>query len=591
MTIWDLRKGDADDDRMSPGGRGMRAIVLSALFEFNVVQAALAFVFLILVPALLVGLIPSLLSTYGTLVGTSLARIWTEPLLAIVLIALLAFVTYKWGRWRYASAASNLWKLHYTLVFPIFVLVREVVKIAGERWLGPDATIAELMARRRLATIVSGGLFAGVSLAIAAALILTTGIVSVSLATASPRMIVRAALIDGAMVLALSTVVASLYWTWRELSVPAPEAASAAESTARVSSSREVLRVAHLSDPHLVGSRHDFRMEPGTHGPQGNARWEATVAHLAEMNRTSPFDWILITGDVTDTGARAEWVEFLDHAEAYPDLRERMLILPGNHDVNICDRWNAGRLEMPWSARFALRKLRFVLAADRIQGRRVHLVCPDTGELKQTLHETLRDGERMSRLQAFARDGDFRGRWLVAELWRDLFPMVVPPGTDGRPGVVLLNSCADSHMALTNGIGAVEPRQLEALKALMDRNADANWLIGLHHQITEYAAFGIPLQERFGLSLINAPDVLASIGQRARQVVVLHGHRHRNWVGACGALKLCSAPSLTLGAHDAKYGPGLFLVHEMVWDDAGGMSVLVTDTVAVPDAAHGRGQS
>lgn len=581
MAIWDLRKGDADDDRMSPGGRGMRAIVLSALFEFNVVQAALAFVFLVLLPAFLVGLVPSLLQTYGTVVTTSVRRLWSEPIWAIVMIAALGFVTYKWGRWRYTSAARSLWKLHYTLVFPIFVLGREAIKIAGERWLGPDATLADLMARRRLGTIVSGGLFAGISLAIAAALILTTGIVSVSLATASPRMIARAAVIDGVMVLAISTVVASLYWTWRELSVPPPEAAKKEMGTPET---QGVLRVAHLSDLHLVGSRHDFRMEPGTRGPQGNVRWQATAAHLAEMDRAAPFDVILITGDMTDTGARAEWVEFLEQIDANLALRERVLIVPGNHDVNICDRWNAGRLEMPWSAGFALRKLRFILAADQIQGERVHLVCARTGELKQTLHQALRDGDRMQRLQALARDGDIRGRWLVSQIWRDLFPMVAPPGADGRPGVILLNSCADSHMALTNGIGAIEPRQLQALERLMTRHGEARWLIALHHQVTEYAAFGIPLKERFGLSLINAPDLLASIGSRARQAVVLHGHRHRNWVGMCGALQLCSVPSSTLGAHDTKYGPGLFHLHEIAWGAPDRIWVAATETVAVPDA-------
>src|SRR5690606_7094678 len=100
--------------------------------------------------------------------------------------------------------------------------VREVIKLAGERWLGPHATLAELMRRRRLGTIVAGSLFAAVSLALATTLILTTGIVSVSLATASPRLIVRAALVDGLMVLAISMVAASVYWAWRELAVPTP---------------------------------------------------------------------------------------------------------------------------------------------------------------------------------------------------------------------------------------------------------------------------------------------------------------------------------------------------------------------------------
>lgn len=579
MPIWDLREGDADDDRMSPGGRGMRAIVLSALFEFNVVQAAVAFTLLVLVPAFLVGLLPSFLATYGTLLKTSVLRLWAEPLPAILLVAALLFVAYKWGGLRYASTARNLWKLHYTLVFPIFVLVREVIKIAGERWLGPHATLDELMARRRLGTIVAGGLFAGVSLAIATSLILTTGIVSVSLATASPSLIVRAALIDGLMVLAVSMVAASLYWAWRELAVPTP--ALAAEDVPPPSEGR-ALRVAHLSDLHLVASRHEFRMEPGTRGPQGNARWRSAAARLADIDRTEPLDWILITGDITDTGARAEWVEFLDQLDAHSALRDRVMIVPGNHDVNIADRWNAGRLEVPWGAGMALRKLRFIAAADLLQGKRVHVVDHDTGQLGATLHDTLREGDRAERLAALARDGAFRGRLLVSRLWRDIFPLVVPPGLDGRPGIVLLNSCTDSHMALTNGIGAIEPRQLRALRRVMAGFGTAKWLVALHHQVTEYAAFGIPLKERFGLSLINAPELLASIADHARRTVVLHGHRHRNWIGACGDLKLCSAPSATLGAHDSKYASGLFHLHAIAFDDADRIAVTATETVVVP---------
>jgi hypothetical protein len=580
MPIWDLRQGDADDDRMSPGGRGMRAIVLSALFEFNVVQAAVAFTMLVLVPALLIGLIPSILTTYGMLLKTSVLRLWAEPLPAVLLVAALGIAAYLWGERLYTAATRNLWQLHYTLVFPIFVLVREAIKVVGERWLGPHATLAELMLRRRTGTIIAGGLFAGIAFVIATTLLLTEGIVSVSLASASPWSIARAALIDGLIVLSVSTVAASVYWAWRELAVPTP---AVEEGKADAALPGHTLRVAHLSDLHLVGSRHDFRMEPGTRGPQGNERWRTAMARVAEIHQKTPLDWILITGDVTDTGTRAEWVEFLDQIDAHPGLRDRVLILPGNHDVNIADRWNAGRLEMPWSAGLALRKLRFIVAADQLQGERVHLVDHVTGKLGPTLSDTLRDGKRLERLRALASDGSFRGRWLVPQLWRDLFPLVVPPEPDGRPGIVLLNSCTDSHMALTNGIGAIEPDQLQALKRLMAGFGDAKWLIALHHQVTEYAEFGIPLKERFGLSLINAADLLTSIGDHARQVVVLHGHRHRNWIGVCGELKLCSAPSATLGAHDAKYAQGLFHLHEISYGNADHIAIAGTETVVVAD--------
>ena len=42
--LWDLRRGDADDDRSSPHGRGWRALAISTALEFNYLTAAIAFV-------------------------------------------------------------------------------------------------------------------------------------------------------------------------------------------------------------------------------------------------------------------------------------------------------------------------------------------------------------------------------------------------------------------------------------------------------------------------------------------------------------------------------------------------------------------
>ena len=77
MTIWDLRRGDADDDRLSPGGRGLRSIILSTLFEFNLLQGALAFLLLILLPALLIGLVHHGI-TYGAVAKGTVTRLLDE---------------------------------------------------------------------------------------------------------------------------------------------------------------------------------------------------------------------------------------------------------------------------------------------------------------------------------------------------------------------------------------------------------------------------------------------------------------------------------------------------------------------------------
>ena len=51
----------------------------------------------------------------------------------------------------------------------------------------------------------------------------------------------------------------------------------------------------------------------------------------------------------TDAGRSAEWAEFLDAIAPHPELAESMLILPGNHDLNIVDRANPARLDLPTS--------------------------------------------------------------------------------------------------------------------------------------------------------------------------------------------------------------------------------------------------
>ena len=83
-SILDLRRGDADDDRTSPYGRGWRSIVISTALESNYLTASIAFVALIIVPALLVGIAaPLLLRTAGPRSARSVAVIRSHPFAAL----------------------------------------------------------------------------------------------------------------------------------------------------------------------------------------------------------------------------------------------------------------------------------------------------------------------------------------------------------------------------------------------------------------------------------------------------------------------------------------------------------------------------
>jgi hypothetical protein len=577
MALLDLKRGDADDDRLSPGGKGLRAIILSTLFEFNFLQGIIAFLLLVVLPALLVGLLPSVARTYGAVLADAVFRLRDELIPAATIIVLCGLAAYWWGSSLAKAALRNIWQLHYTLIFPIFVLVRELIKMIGESFLPWDPSPEALQRRRRLGTILAGVLFAGIALLIVIALLRKYGIVSVSLTSAPPREIVEAALIDGSIILALSTVAASVFWTVRELSVttsvtdlkPVP-----------LPNTDAMVRIAHLSDPHIVGGENEFRMEPGTRGPRGNARLEDALSQLEKLDASKRFDSILITGDITDAGTRAEWIEFLDHITRHPQIADRILIIPGNHDVNIGDRSSAAKLELPWSVSMALRKLRFLVAADIVQGARVHTFNHATAKLGPTLHDFLRCDGRQKQLTELATAGSIAAAWHVSKIWHDVFPMIVPP-TGDRPGIVLMNSSTDSHMALMNAIGVIDPLQIRSLAHLQKLYDDATWLVVLHHQVVEYPSRGTSLKERAGLCLVNAPDLLAAVKDKPGEVLILHGHRHRDWLGSCSGLGLCSSPSVTLGAFNQRYERGAFHVHELARNARGNLVILKTDEVIV----------
>jgi len=250
--------------------------------------------------------------------------------------------------------------------------------------------------------------------------------------------------------------------------------------------------------------------------------------------------------------------------------------------MNIVDRTNPGILDLPWSTGQSLRKLRVVLALDAVQGDRSHVVDHASGALGPSLKDYLREGLRAELLRGLAQRGTVRGRWEMAKIWDAIFPLVEPARDDDGYGVILLNSNAPSHFLLTNAIGIVNRSQLSALKSILRNSPRRAWMILLHHQVVEYPVASISLRYRIGLALVNAPDVLAAIAPYASRVLILHGHRHTDWIGTCGNVVLCSAPSVSLGSsHGEEKYRGSFHVHEIASGTDGGIRLITTERVQV----------
>ena len=96
----------------------------------------------------------------------------------------------------------------------------------------------------------------------------------------------------------------------------------------------------------------------GATGRAAMRRLDAALAVLEAEDARARIDWVLVTGDVTDAGRNAEYIAFEETLARHPALRERILIIPGNHDVNIVDRANPARLELPIAPGGSLRRLR-----------------------------------------------------------------------------------------------------------------------------------------------------------------------------------------------------------------------------------------
>src|SRR5262249_48186798 len=299
---------------------------------------------------------------------------------------------------------------------------------------------------RRISTVLATILLAGSGVALAFAVPFSTLAGLEDLRHVSPAAVTRAALGNALVVLGVSTAIVSVYWFVLEIS-PAPPVLNWTPS--RPERTAHTFRIAHLSDLHLVGERYGYRIEPGTSGPCGNDRATRAFCQLDRIQATQAIDRIIVTGDMTDAGTRAEWLEFLALVQAWPDLRHRLLFVPGNHDVNIVDRTNPGRLDLPWSVTGALRKLRVILTLDAVQGESVHIVDRTSGALGCTLREYLRNGNRSTLLRDLAKRGSWRGRWETANVWDAIFPLVVPP-SEKSCGVILLDSNAPLHFSLTN---------------------------------------------------------------------------------------------------------------------------------------------
>jgi hypothetical protein len=244
--------------------------------------------------------------------------------------------------------------------------------------------------------------------------------------------------------------------------------------------------------------------------------------------------------------------------------------------VNIVDRANPARLDLPFSPAKRLRQMRTLSAIAAVQGDRLRVV-DDSGKLIATLNEVL--APHRPRIVAFMERGGLRHAAALGGLFDDQFPMVLPPDQEDGLGVAILNSNAETHFSFTNALGFVSVEQAHRLAAAIGNFPKARWIIALHHHLVEYPMPITNLAERIGTALVNGSWFVRKLEPFATRVVVMHGHRHIDWIGACGALKIISAPSPLMGATDE--APTYFYLHTLAAGPDGQLCLLPPERVEI----------
>jgi predicted phosphodiesterase len=302
------------------------------------------------------------------------------------------------------------------------------------------------------------------------------------------------------------------------------------------------------------------------------------LARLAEIHERQPLNAILITGDLTDAGVSAEWAEFFDAVARHPSLAGLLIALPGNHDINVVDRANPARLDLPTSPTKRLRQIRTVSALAALQGSRARVMDRASGRLGGTLAQALEP--HRAAMVAFADQGSMRLSWRLAGLWAEVFPMVLPPDTEDGLGVIVLNSNGDTHFSFTNALGMMSLAQAKGIDTAVAQFPRACWIVALHHHVVEYPKPAKALSVRIGTALVNGSWFVRRLQRLADQAIVMHGHRHIDWIGECGGLLIVSAPSPVMEATDDQ--GTYFYVHHLAVGADGKLKLLAPDRIDVP---------
>ena len=341
--VIDPRHGDVETDVSSTKQHSMLSLAGGLLVEISLPKLVMAWTLLLFVPGLLLGLGPIVASDWvralsGTVVAPAIG-LWS----LLVLAAILAIGYFGW-RALFRLVEGSFWALNSVVVQPGYATVREMLRQVAERLFVKSAGKDQYSRLRAASALAAGLLICGLALLVLYLVWPSAELFGTFAEIGSWRSLIGVALANSVVLITAYLAAAALIWGVADATMAQPRDLAAFD---RRPDNARLWRVVHLSDVHVVGERYGFRIESGRSGPRGNERFRRALNELETIHANAPLDLVLITGDMTDAGSSAEWAEFLQAMTAHPKLAERVLILPGNHDLNIVDRANPARMDLP----------------------------------------------------------------------------------------------------------------------------------------------------------------------------------------------------------------------------------------------------
>ena len=279
----DPRLGDVEDDASSTKRRSLFAIAGSLLAEISLPKLMLSWVLLILLPAVLLGLTPLIVSGWLATLSRKVAALFSGYW-AVSLLLVVVGLGWIGGRPLLRAAEQGFWSLNSVVVQPGYALCRECLRHLMERLVLRNG--AANPTRLRAATAAGAGLIlCGVGLGVVVLAWPASRWVGTIEDLASPQRLLVPALANAAVLLGGYLAAAALAWGIADAAMPQPRDLLEFD---RAPADRQIWRVVHLSDLHIVGERYGFRIESGRSGPRGNDRLIEVLERLEQEHKRRP---------------------------------------------------------------------------------------------------------------------------------------------------------------------------------------------------------------------------------------------------------------------------------------------------------------